>query len=234
MLLSGGQQQRVALARALVYSPKILLLDEPMSNLDAKLREQMRLEIKAIQRRLSMTVIFVTHDQVEAMTLSDRLAVMSHGKIEQLGPPQEIYDHPQTRFVQEFIGRVIGFEGEVMDADREAILVGLSANAGTRIQCAQEGEGWRKGDSVVVAVRPEDLTVERTHQGNGLNRVPCLVESAVFLGDRFECRLRYGSVAFTLSAPREGPLLPGQQIFPSLSPQAVRVWGKSDWPANGV
>jgi ABC-type Fe3+/spermidine/putrescine transport system ATPase subunit len=121
VLLSGGQQQRVALARALIYSPKILLLDEPLSNLDAMLREQMRLELKVLQRRLSITVIFVTHDQVEAMTITDRLAVMKDGRIEQLGSVQEIYEHPRSRFVQEFIGRVIWFEGEVVSEDHGAV-----------------------------------------------------------------------------------------------------------------
>ncbi len=114
-LLSGGQQQRVALARALVYSPSILLRDEPLSNLDAKLRSQMRIELKRLQQRVSVTVLFVTHDQVEAMSLSTKLAVMNLGKIEQLGTPQEVYEQPATPFVEDFIGRVLRFRGSVAE-----------------------------------------------------------------------------------------------------------------------
>jgi iron(III) transport system ATP-binding protein len=108
--LSGGQQQRVALARALVYEPAILLLDEPLSNLDAKLREQMRVEIRALQRKLGLTVLYVTHDQAEAMTLSDRIAVVNGGCFEQIGMPEEVYENPATPFVAEFLGRVVSFE----------------------------------------------------------------------------------------------------------------------------
>ena len=110
---SGGQQQRVALARALVYEPAILLLDEPLSNLDAKLREQMRVEIRALQRKLGLTVLYVTHDQAEAMTLSDRIAVVNSGRFEQIGTPEEVYENPATPFVAEFLGRVVSFEGRI-------------------------------------------------------------------------------------------------------------------------
>ena len=232
MLLSGGQQQRVALARALIYSPKILLLDEPLSNLDAMLREQMRLELKLLQRRLSITVIFVTHDQVEAMTLTDRLAVMKDGRIEQLGSVQEIYEQPRSRFVQEFIGRVIWFEGEVVGEDRGAVVVDLSASEGTRVQCAQGDGEWRKGDPVVVAVRPEEVGIETNHASVGMNLVPCLVETAVFLGDHFECHLRYGEADFTISTSRANPLSPGQKVCLRLSPQSVHVWHRSELSAN--
>ena len=109
--LSGGQQQRVALARALVYQPAILLLDEPLSNLDAKLREQMRVEIRALQRKLNLTVLYVTHDQAEAMTLSDRIAVVNRGRFEQVGTPEEVYEKPATVFVAEFLGHTVSFEG---------------------------------------------------------------------------------------------------------------------------
>jgi len=234
MLLSGGQQQRVALARALIYSPKILLLDEPLSNLDAMLREQMRLELKLLQRRLSITVIFVTHDQVEAMTLTDQLAVMKDGRIEQLGSVEEIYVRPRTRFVQEFIGRVIWFEGKILNEDHGGVLVGLSAKEGTRIQCAQNGEGFKKGDPVVVSIRPEEVKIEMDHAAAGLNLVPCLVETAVFLGDHFECHLRYGEADFTISTSRAHPLSPGQKICLRLSPQSVHVWHKSELPVSNV
>ena len=110
--LSGGQQQRVALARALVYEPALLLLDEPLSNLDAKLREQMRLEIRALQRKLGLTILYVTHDQAEAMTLSDRIAVVQHGPFEQVGTPSEVYETPATPFVAEFLGRTVMLGGK--------------------------------------------------------------------------------------------------------------------------
>ncbi|HEY3167131.1 MAG TPA: ABC transporter ATP-binding protein, partial [Candidatus Binatia bacterium] len=115
ILLSGGQQQRVSLARALVYSPSILLLDEPLSNLDAKLREQMRIEIKRLQQQLGFTVLFVTHDQIEAMSLSTRIALMNQGRIEQIGAPQDVYEHPQTPFVEDFLGRSLRFRGKIID-----------------------------------------------------------------------------------------------------------------------
>ena len=113
--LSGGQQQRVALARALIMEPKVLLMDEPLSNLDAKLREQMRTEIRRIQKRLGITSVYVTHDQVEAMTLSDQVVVMNQGRIDQIGPPDEIYRRPRTRFVADFIGRANFVEATVRD-----------------------------------------------------------------------------------------------------------------------
>jgi ABC-type Fe3+/spermidine/putrescine transport system ATPase subunit len=228
MLLSGGQQQRVALARALVYSPKILLLDEPLSNLDAKLREQMRFELKAIQQRLGMTVIFVTHDQVEAMTLSDRLAVMNQGRIEQFGTPEEIYEHPRTRFVQEFIGRVIWFEGSVVDTTPRDIWVTLSGNGGTRIQCERNGAEFHSGDPVVLAVRPDELGVGRAEKNQDTNSVPCCVEASVFLGESFECHLRYGPHAFTIATSRLQPFSPGEMVTLQLPPKSVNVWHKSD------
>jgi ABC-type Fe3+/spermidine/putrescine transport system ATPase subunit len=227
MLLSGGQQQRVALARALVYSPKILLLDEPLSNLDAKLREQMRVELRNLQRRLSITVIFVTHDQIEAMTLSDRLAVMRQGKIEQLGSPQEIYEAPQSPFVQEFIGRVIWLEGQVIENGGQRTLIALSGNEGSHIQCNTWDEEVRKGDPVVIAIRPEEVTLSRDRKGNGFNQVPCQVETAVFLGDRYECHLRYGATTFALPTSRAEVFSVGQKVCLRLSPDSLRIWRKS-------
>lgn len=228
MMLSGGQQQRVALARALVYSPKILLLDEPLSNLDAKLREQMRFELKAIQERLAMTVIFVTHDQLEAMTLSDRLAVMNQGKIDQLGTPQEIYETPKTRFVQEFIGRVIWFEGRVIEVTPDDVCVGLAGNGGTRIRCERNSGAFQNGDPVVVAVRPDELRVDKTQGSGTVNHVPCSVETSVFLGESFECHLKYEQQAFTITTPRLEPLARGETVNLHLPPKSVNVWHKAD------
>ena len=226
MLLSGGQQQRVALARALVYSPKILLLDEPLSNLDAKLREQMRVELKNLQRRLSITVIFVTHDQVEAMTLSDRLAVMRQGRIEQIGAPQEIYEHPRTPFVQEFIGRVIWLEGKVVDNGGRSVVVGLNGDESARIRCEATDGKMNHGDDVVIAIRPEEVKLSFEQEGDGFNQLPCRVETAVFLGDKYECHLRYGATTFALPTSRAEPVSAGQRVCLKLSPDSVRIWRK--------
>ena len=226
MLLSGGQQQRVALARALVYSPKILLLDEPLCNLDAKLREQMRVELKSLQQRLSITVIFVTHDQIEAMTLSDRLAVMRHGKIEQMGPPQEIYEHPKTPFVQEFIGRVIWLEGKVVENGGQSVVIGLSGDEGAHIRCDTIDGKIKHGDPVVIAIRPEEVKLSMQKEGEGFNQLPCRVETAVFLGDRYECQLRFGATVFTLPTTRAEAISAGQKVCLNLSPDSVRIWRK--------
>jgi len=228
MHLSGGQQQRVALARALVYSPTILLLDEPLSNLDAKLREQMRVELKSLQRRLSMTVIFVTHDQIEAMTLSDRLAVMRQGRIEQIGSPREIYERPQTPFVQEFIGRVIWLEGEVVESNWDGVVVALAGDEGAQIMCEGAGSEIKSGEPVVVAIRPEEVKLSAESQSSGLNQVPCQVETAVFLGDRYECHLRYGMKSFTLPTSRAEPFSTGERVFLRLTPGSVRIWRKEN------
>src|SRR5215471_19765246 len=129
--LSGGQQQRVALARALVYEPAILLLDEPLSNLDAKLREQMRFEIRELQKKLELTVLYVTHDQHEAMTLSDRIAVVHRGRFDQVGTPTEVYETPSTSFAAEFLGRTVSFEGKLVK-NHSSCWIHL-ANGGARI-----------------------------------------------------------------------------------------------------
>src|SRR5512146_549127 len=150
--LSGGQQQRVALARALVVEPKVLLFDEPLSNLDAKLREQMRSEIRRIQKRLGITSVYVTHDQVEAMTLSDQVVVMHQGKIEQIGTPTEIYRHPQTRFVADFIGRANFVEGAVRERRNGQVMVEA---LGTELWAQARAGDFHHGDAATVVVRPE-------------------------------------------------------------------------------
>ena len=156
--LSGGQQQRVALARALVYAPALLLLDEPLSNLDAKLREQMRLEIRALQRKLNLTILYVTHDQAEAMTLSDRIAVVQRGRFEQVGTPGEVYETPATPFVAEFLGRTVSFEGKVAK-NGTSYWVDLVSNGG-RIELRKDwGSSFNDGESVYVLTRPEDIEI---------------------------------------------------------------------------
>jgi iron(III) transport system ATP-binding protein len=153
--LSGGQQQRVALARAIVNKPSVLLFDEPLSNLDAKLREQMRLEIRRIQKTFGITSIYVTHDQGEAMTVSDRIVVMNEGKVTQIGTPFEIYSRPANRFVADFIGRVNFFEGSVTGRSEQGISVRFSNGIEREVgSCSTD---FHPGERVLVVVRPESL-----------------------------------------------------------------------------
>jgi iron(III) transport system ATP-binding protein len=174
--LSGGQQQRVALARALVAEPKLLLLDEPLSNLDAKLRESMRFEIKEIQQRTGITVVYVTHDQTEAMAMSDRIFLINSGVVQQCGTPQEIYNHPANQFVADFLGKVDFFKGEV---------------ASGRIVFSSMGDqsipynGDRTG-KVEVAIRPENLYFAEDGPLSGT------LETVYYLGDVNDCRVRVG------------------------------------------
>ena len=174
--LSGGQQQRVALARALVAEPKLLLLDEPLSNLDAKLRESMRFEIKEIQRKLGITVVYVTHDQTEAMTMSDRIFLINRGEIQQCGTPQEIYNSPVNQFVADFLGKVDFFKGEVKDGR-----IVFPAMGGQSIPYA----GPRTG-AVDVAIRPENLFFTESGVLQGV------LETQYYLGDVDDCRVRVG------------------------------------------
>ena len=174
--LSGGQQQRVALARALVAEPKLLLLDEPLSNLDAKLRESMRFEIKEIQRKLGITVVYVTHDQTEAMAMSDRIFLINRGDIQQCGTPQEIYNNPVNQFVADFLGNVDFFKGEAGD--------------GKIIFPAMDGQsipynGPRMG-KIDVAIRPENLFFAEDGILHGV------LETQYYLGDVDDCRVRVG------------------------------------------
>ena len=166
--LSGGQQQRVALARAIVTKPAVLLLDEPLGALDKKLREQMQVEIRALQRQVGITTIFVTHDQEEALTLADRIAVMEHGEIVQIGTPTEIYERPRSRFVSDFIGVSNILEGKVVGRGAGGVVVGLPSGAHVS---AAPVDGPGIGDRVEVAVRPEKIRLSET-AGASAERAP--------------------------------------------------------------
>jgi iron(III) transport system ATP-binding protein len=170
--LSGGQQQRVALARALAVEPKILLMDEPLSNLDARLREEVRDEIRRLAKRLGITVLYVTHDQVEAMALADQIAVMSQGKILQTGAPQELYEFPLNRAVGEFLGSMNEFVGVAGTESHVTIDLGL-------LQCAVPNGASRE---VIVAIRPEDLELRPAPSGL-INEFSAQLLSRLFLGD---------------------------------------------------
>jgi spermidine/putrescine ABC transporter ATP-binding subunit len=176
--LSGGMQQRVALARALVIRPRVLLLDEPLAALDRKLREEMRAELRDIQRTVGITTVFVTHDQHEALGLSDRIAVMSAGRIEQLGPPREVYERPATRFVADFIGASSVLEGRALDRETVELAGGVRLRVALR-------EGPAPGRAVRLLVRPERVELG----GAGTNALAARVASVMYLGDHCEVRL---------------------------------------------
>ena len=196
--LSGGQQQRVALARALVAEPKLLLLDEPLSNLDAKLRESMRFEIKEIQRKLGITVVYVTHDQTEAMAMSDRIYLLNSGVVQQCGTPQEIYNTPANQFVADFLGKVDFFKGEVKDGR-----IFFPAMDGQSIPY----EGPRTG-RVDVAIRPENLSFTEDGVLHGV------LETQYYLGDVDDCRVRIGEtvVRVITNGYEYNRLRDGQQV----------------------
>jgi len=199
--LSGGQQQRVALARALVYSPSVLLLDEPFSNLDAKLRIRARTWVKDLQHRLGLTTIFVTHDQDEALSMSDRVAVMSAGEIQQTGAPEDVYHRPANRFVAEFVGRVNLFEGVVAGVDGGQAVLELD---GSRRLTVRAAKGARVSDRVTVVVRPEAMTLLTSGDTsvNGTNTWDADVHSTAFLGDHYEYELEAGALRLIAQTSR--------------------------------
>jgi spermidine/putrescine transport system ATP-binding protein len=179
--LSGGQQQRVALARALVNNPRALLLDEPLGALDLKLRQAMQVELKRIQREVGITFVYVTHDQNEALTMSDRIAVMSEGRIEQLGPPREIYEHPRTRFVAGFIGTSNLLSGEVARVDGGQALIQVSAEERIIVPLGEGGEAGRAGP-LELTVRPEKIDLSSAPPAAGRCALRGTITEVVYLG----------------------------------------------------
>ena len=215
--LSGGQQQRVALARALAIQPQVLLLDEPLSALDAKIRVSLRNEIRAIQRQLDMTTIYVTHDQEEALSISDRVVVMNEGRVEQVGTPFEIYNFPRTRFVASFVGTLNVLEARVHDrAD------GLLAVDAQIIRTSQRLNGARTGDEIPIALRPERISLATgPTQANVLK---CTVENITFLGAIVRIQVCTGRNSFyldTFNDPHLALAKVGDGVQVSFSPEAV-------------
>ena len=217
--LSGGQQHRVALSRALVYEPKVVLMDEPLSALDKQLREHMQLEIRELHRTLGLTVIFVTHDQGEALTMSDRVAVLNRGKIEQFDTPSSLYDRPRTRFVAEFIGETNLLGGKLLSQVDGIARIGL--DGGGEIACAA-GEPRTPGEAVLVSVRPEMLHLDR--EPGAPNALPVTVEDEVYHGDHVRLHLRHHDARLVARAGRRDSVPPvGAQAFASFTPDAAAL-----------
>ena len=218
--LSGGQQQRVGLARALVYHPKVLLLDEPLSNLDAKLREEMRFEIRDLQRRLGITALYVTHDQEEALALSDRLAIMHRGRIVQVGTPEEVYEHPRSRFVAEFIGLSDFIEAEMVGV-LETGQMEVAAN-GLRLRVPQM-DGVRPGQRLLVFVRPNEIELLAQPPRDGVNVFPGIVEKMTYLGDKIDYRVRVGKLVLRVQADSTERFTPQDRIAVHLPVERCKV-----------
>lgn len=187
--LSGGQQQRLALARALAMEPKLLLLDEPLSNLDAKLRERMRFELKRLQRDLGLTTVYVTHDQSEALALSHEIAVMNEGRIVQIGAPRDIYERPQNRFVAEFVGSANFLDATVIGRERQEDTYRVQTVIGELVCLAVEP--LKPGDGVAISLRPEDVHVS-AQRPETLNAFEAVVDAKLFLGEFIEFQVKLG------------------------------------------
>ena len=207
--LSGGQQQRLAVARALVGEPRVLLLDEPLSNLDARLREHMRLELRELQRRLKITAVYVTHDQVEALALSDFIAVMNHGQIVQLGPPGDIYSNPRDGFVADFFGWGNLIEAEISEAKAGALAV-VRTPQGT-VHCSVP-DGWGPGDQVLLAARPENIQVYRPPAPQEDDLWEGQVQAVAFLGDSLDCQVDVAGQLMRVRAHPSLALRPGDRV----------------------
>jgi spermidine/putrescine transport system ATP-binding protein len=228
--LSGGQQQRVALARALVLNPRVLLLDEPLGALDAQLRRALQLELRALQREVGITFVYVTHDQEEALTMSDRIAVLADGRIEQVGAPQEIYSCPATTYVAGFLGSANIFDAELVSVTAaEARCQALGTTVTATLDRAQE-----PGPAAIV-IRPERITVYANADDvpAGLNRLPGTVQDVVYLGAATQVLVDVGAGArLNVAIPNHGgpgsvSLRPGDAVVCACVPEAVRVLRRS-------
>nr|WP_210319632.1 ABC transporter ATP-binding protein [Rhizobium wenxiniae] len=223
--LSGGQQQRVALARALVFEPRVVLMDEPLGALDKNLREQMQLDIRALHQRLGLTIVFVTHDQGEALTMSDRIAVFNKGKIEQIGTPRQVYDEPATRFVAEFIGETNLIAGTVEVV--EATSVTIRMNGGNIVRVAGT-DGLAAGQAVSVSLRPERLSltqVSGTDASLPGNTISATVTDCVYQGDHLRVQLTgAGDASYIVRLDRRSAEPQrGAQVTAFFSPEDCKV-----------
>jgi spermidine/putrescine transport system ATP-binding protein len=221
--LSGGQQQRVALARALVNRPNVLLLDEPLGALDLKLRKRLQMELKRIQGEVGITFVYVTHDQEEALTMSDRIAVMNAGRVEQLGSPEELYDRPTTRFVADFIGTTNLLTGEVETTDQGGALVRLDGGEACRVATP----GVPLGRAVELSIRPESVVLKRSNGSHPAahEALQATVEHVAYLGGNVQYQVRTrGGLAITALVPKAGDRMPvGTDVDVAWSPAEALV-----------
>jgi spermidine/putrescine transport system ATP-binding protein len=229
--LSGGQQQRVALARALVNRPNVLLLDEPLGALDLKLRKALQIELKRVQAEVGITFVYVTHDQEEALTMSDRIAVMNRGKVEQLGSPEELYERPVTRFVADFIGTTNLLSGSVESADGPAGTAFVRLEGGDA--CVVAGTGLEVGRTVELSVRPESVFIHAANgrSPDGPDPIRGTVEQVAYLGGNVQYQVRTsGGLSITALAPKTGQRLPvGSDVDVAWPPsEALVLAGRSD------
>jgi ABC-type Fe3+/spermidine/putrescine transport system ATPase subunit len=231
-LLSGGQQQRVAFARALVTEPRILLLDEPFSNLDAKLREQMRIRLKLLQKQLNIALLFVTHDQIEALSLSNRIALMNSGVVQQQGSPRLLYEKPANEFVRDFVGRTLLFKGTVQTshpAGQMAIALAGGTDCNIFGRACDPG-GIKAGEQVYVGVRPEDVEILPARGA----RVPAgmlggTAQAALFMGERIEYQVEVdGQREIVIYGERHTPIEEGSRVWLKLRPDGHTAWA-SQW-----
>jgi iron(III) transport system ATP-binding protein len=218
--LSGGQQQRVALARAIALQPKALLFDEPLSNLDAKLRQRMRLEIRALQRRLGITAVYVTHDQEEAMVVGDLIVLMKDGRVEQMGTPKEVYDHPASVFAAEFIGSANVLHGVVAVATDGVAVIKLAPDVRVRAQSSA-----RPGDHVNIILRPEhvQLSVETEPSNPRNNTLRASVLEDVFMGGFSEVTVDFGGATIRAQVTPAQLFAAGTNVWLSVAPENLIV-----------
>src|SRR6476620_2766161 len=235
-LLSGGQQQRVAFARALVTEPRVLLLDEPFSNLDAKLREQMRISVKLLQKRLNIAMLCVTHDQTEALSLSNRIALMNFGVVQQQGDPRLLYEEPVNEFVRDFVGRTLLFNGKVQTSNpsgqmaialaggRDCVVFGRSYNP----------DGIKNGDPVFIAVRPEDVEIQPALSATMPSGISAgTVKTTLFVGERIEYQVEVDDQGvMMIYGERHQPIDEGKRVWLKLRPEGHSAWS-TDWSHKG-
>jgi ABC-type Fe3+/spermidine/putrescine transport system ATPase subunit len=218
--LSGGQRQRVALARAIVYEPRVILFDEPLSNLDAKLREQMRVELVRLQKEVGITSIYVTHDQSEALVMSDRVVVINNGVIQQIGDPQTIYARPANTFVANFIGVANLMEGALLGrtGDYCDVEIALGEDRAPLRLRAAGGKDAAAGQKVTLSLRPEDIAIHFEKPADSGNLFEGEVSETVYLGSLLECRVKVGRYEVGIQIDHYEQIAPGQKVFLSFSP----------------
>jgi len=225
--LSGGQQQRLALARALVMEPPLLLLDEPLSNLDAKLRERMRFELKRLQRELGITTVYVTHDQSEALALSHSIAVMNGGRIEQLGSPREVYERPRNQFVADFVGSTNFVRGTVSGADAVPGFYRIASEVGNLK--ARGVDSLKSGEEVVLSIRPEDIELSERRQ-DGENTYEATVDQKVFLGEFIDFQVKIGGRSVQSRAHPSLRTPVGERLYVRIDPdKCVALKASGEW-----